>query len=313
MEPTKKAFCSHDYGKKYVKLEQESDTSIQNRSRKIQKTGDAEFKVSKKGTRDKKDKSGGKVGYMTFLATEKKQILDSVKQQIAETEGLIYDELSDNTNEGIDGVDWIQHLEWLGYEMFNEFLKKAIPLCVRILQFNVPSKIEQRPYIDLNGKKLLYLRKKIKSWFDSEGIIETSKFFKLKYRLIYYLGGAAIIREDEVEEFIENLKEIIPSLPSRNFIKLREKVLPVIENIHKKSERVFSENMFSKHYWSDFTNKHLEVKRLWKKLPRTRASKENQTSSSTPSINEKQEFEENVKIEFSSFSSEMNLKAEEDY
>ena len=133
MEYTKKAFCSEDYGEEYLKSEEQNDTSILNQSKKIQKVEERQHKVSKKATRDKQDKkSTHQSGYMTFLAIEKKQILDSIKQQIAELEGVQYSPDTVLTSEGIDGVDWMQHLDWLGYEVFNEFLRNAIPLYVSI-------------------------------------------------------------------------------------------------------------------------------------------------------------------------------------
>ena len=74
-------------------------------------------------------------------------------------------------------------------------------------------------------------------------------------------------------EFLEILKEVIGGMKVRSFERLRKIIIPIIGEIHKKSNREFKENIFSKHYWSDFKKKHLEIQEIWRKLPRVKGKK----------------------------------------
>lgn len=131
---------------------------------------------------------------------------------------------------------------------------------------------------------------------------------KLKIFLLINSGGAPLILESELDKFISETKKILKTMKFRSFEELRTKMIPIIEKIHSDSGRSFKgKNIFSKHFWCDFTNKHVEIGALWKDLPRSKSKKIGEDASLSPESNL------SVKLEHESFDEleELKMKVEE--
>lgn len=94
-----------------------------------------------------------------------------------------------------------------------------------------------------------------------------------------FQGGGGLVRDEELPEFKAVLKNIIQQLHTmrtRSFEYLRQQVIPVMEEIHKKSGiRKTKNNMFSKRFWHSFLHKeeNEDLKTLWEGIPKKNAKK----------------------------------------
>ena len=72
-----------------------------------------------------------------------------------------------------------------------------------------------------------------------------------------------------LQDFLTELEVILYSMVTRDFSQLRLAVLPVIKQIREECSKTFSDDAFSKHFWSDFKKKHPKIKEIWKNLAKT--------------------------------------------
>ena len=86
------------------------------------------------------------------------------------------------------------------------------------------------------------------------------------------LGGDPLIPQVKLQEFLTALKVILGRMETKSFPQLREKVLPMIKGIREASSKDFSDDAFSKHYWSDFKKKNPEIQTIWRSLRRSNAA-----------------------------------------
>jgi hypothetical protein len=173
-------------------------------------------------------------GYETFEKGEKEGILKSLKQQTAQFLGLNISKNSKSAH-----IDWVAQVEELDLDVYNEFLINAIPI--------------YRPDMDLTQQRLTQLRKKIKGWFKSEGKAEKR--------------GGAVVPEEELPQFLENIEELLNSMKVRNFNEFQEKIRTMLRELYKRLGREFKGSECSKHWWFEFQEKHEHIKALWKRLP----------------------------------------------
>jgi len=178
-------------------------------------------------------------GYETFEKGEKEGILKSIKQQIVQFLGL-----NIQKNKPVNH-DWVGHLEELDLEVYNEFLVNAIPL--------------YRPDMDLTQQRLTQLRKKVKSWFKSEGKAEKR--------------GGAVVPEEELPQFLQDVEFLLNSMKSRNFAEFQERIRSMLRELYQRLGREFKGTECSKHWWFEFQEKHEHIKALWKKLPVKRGAR----------------------------------------
>ena len=173
-------------------------------------------------------------GYETFEKGEKEGILRSIKQQTAQFLGL---DLRKTTKAA--KYDWVSYLDELDLDVYNDFLINAIPL--------------YRPDLELTQQRLTQLRKKVKSWFKSEGKAEKR--------------GGAVVPEEELPHFLEDIEGLLLSMKARNFNEFQEKIRLMLRELYQKLGREFKGTECSKHWWFEFQEKHPHIKALWKKLP----------------------------------------------
>lgn len=165
---------------------------------------------------------------------------------------------------------WRGYLGHLDYKEFNAILTKVVPSFVRCFAMPVAYCEFQKPDFVFSQQNLTQLRKKVKGWFDNEKKAETR--------------GGGLVRDEELPEFKEILKKIIRELHkkrTRSFEWLRSQVIPVMEEIHKKSKtRKTKNNMFSKRFWHSFLHKeeNYDLKLLWEEIPKKNAKKPTMTN-----------------------------------
>lgn len=91
-------------------------------------------------------------------------------------------------------------------------------------------------------------------------------------------------------------------------------MIPIIQKIHSETGRSFKgKNIFSKHFWCDFTNKHTEIGNLWKDLPRSKSKKIDEEISLSPEENLTPDSNISVKLEqdWNDKLDELQVKTEE--
>lgn len=175
-----------------------------------------------------------KSGYETFEKGEKEGILRSIKQQTAQFLGLDQGQTIKTAN-----YDWVAYLDELDVDVYNEFLIHAIPI--------------YRSDMELTQLRLTQLRKKVKGWFKSEGKAEKR--------------GGAVVPEEELPQFLEDIEELLTSMKVRNFNEFQEKIRLMLRELYQRLGREFKGTECSKHWWFEFQEKHEHIKALWKKLP----------------------------------------------
>jgi len=86
-------------------------------------------------------------------------------------------------------------------------------------------------------------------------------------------GGALFGNVEEKEEFKRHIEYVIRNkMKTKCFEELRKNVVPKIQEMFKRNERKFSNQVFQKHFWSYFLNNPENdcLKKAWKLLRRTK-------------------------------------------
>jgi len=129
-------------------------------------------------------------------------------------------------------------------------------------------------YPKLDEKKRYLEWKKIKRMLEKLG----------KPNATDYRGNALCGNPEEEDELKKHIEWVIENrMETKNFEKLREHVLPKIQEMFERKGREFSNQVFQKHFWSYFckTLGNQNVKDSWSKLPRTKPNHGKKTASSS--------------------------------
>lgn len=76
-----------------------------------------------------------------------------------------------------------------------------------------------------------------------------------------------MITDEESETFVEYMKDLIPTLESRNIQDLRPKVIKIIKKITADRGKKLEENAFSKNFWYRMLKRYPILRDLWEMLP----------------------------------------------